>query len=885
MYKIAEERFQELYKHYAGSSEQIDEYSSYLKSVTEDGTKLFEVPQVFQTNELIMTAFETPNNPVHLMSRIAIEGYIERQRMKRASYDHRYFAPLTEEEHESYLKDLIAIINYKYVWFCAKNYLFQKRNLYTFIDFFNAVVEFYSGMDTISYVYLYRGIPIPIRIKKKGRRQCYKLLYDAELKVLHLIKVSSEDYKQLWDALTTKLKAYYGKAPLLSEYCWEEAPTDKANIPILQDGVYYESFKSIEEDGIVYDYTRSSILSISKDLIDFTIPDGVSDIPDNCFMGNKSLRRVKFPSSLHHIPKAAFMDCEALEEVDLSSVDATGYSKIMVGSAAFCNCKSLKHIDMSKLKLDDGAELSFAYCLGIESIAELELPGWKKTQMNFFHCDNLKVLVRNPYADYGEFELAYCKSLCEIIIPRYTIPTGLLCGCENLVSVEITESGHWRKEFGAYCFAGCKSLSEIDTLKGGAQIGKKAFADCENLTRFVISKKDEWYTEIAETAFDGCHKMIIEWSDDSYYPQKETISDYWKRKGIETNKQNERDKESGIKAKDVFIKIYEEIKDADKDKKRNAISKLFRKQGRYIGMEVLYILKHDVCSWDEYLKLGRLFYECIPFSNMNDSGIIRTAIVSWAKSCTIQAYLQAPVHHKFKAVQQAYSILKFSHSYFKDGDVVYGEKTRHYASFDVLNTYFDYQDIEAKFTDEQKSFIGKFCSLSDIRMSYLMEHYLLKHLIAYNTIKGINDWNYEYANKEIEKISKHANSFCHISPAFLMEIGRHTWQQFIKDDIEKNYEELGEDELYLDRNESDYISFDVFSGEICRYTERISDSGPRGANLMIPDEYTQHDNNYDDNDCGYGRYAGTYVQDEMGWSDDDIDTVLDGDPDAYWNID
>lgn len=35
----------------------------------------------------------------------------------------------------------------------------------------------------------------------------------------------------------------------------------------------------------------------------------------------------------------------------------------------------------------------------------------------------------------------------------------------------------------------------------------------------------------------------------------------------------------------------------------------------------------------------------------------------------------------------------------------------------------------------------------------------------------------------------------------------------------------------------------------------------------------------------YGRYAGTYAQDEMGYSDDDIDTIFDGDPDAYWNID
>lgn len=35
----------------------------------------------------------------------------------------------------------------------------------------------------------------------------------------------------------------------------------------------------------------------------------------------------------------------------------------------------------------------------------------------------------------------------------------------------------------------------------------------------------------------------------------------------------------------------------------------------------------------------------------------------------------------------------------------------------------------------------------------------------------------------------------------------------------------------------------------------------------------------------YGRYAGSYAQDEMGYSDDDIDTIFEGDPDAYWNID
>ncbi len=35
----------------------------------------------------------------------------------------------------------------------------------------------------------------------------------------------------------------------------------------------------------------------------------------------------------------------------------------------------------------------------------------------------------------------------------------------------------------------------------------------------------------------------------------------------------------------------------------------------------------------------------------------------------------------------------------------------------------------------------------------------------------------------------------------------------------------------------------------------------------------------------YDKYSGSYAQDEMGYSDDDIDTIFEGDPNAYWNID
>ena len=35
----------------------------------------------------------------------------------------------------------------------------------------------------------------------------------------------------------------------------------------------------------------------------------------------------------------------------------------------------------------------------------------------------------------------------------------------------------------------------------------------------------------------------------------------------------------------------------------------------------------------------------------------------------------------------------------------------------------------------------------------------------------------------------------------------------------------------------------------------------------------------------YDKYSGSYAQDEMGYSDDDIETIFEGDPNAYWNID
>lgn len=45
------------------------------------------------------------------------------------------------------------------------------------------------------------------------------------------------------------------------------------------------------------------------------------------------------------------------------------------------------------------------------------------------------------------------------------------------------------------------------------------------------------------------------------------------------------------------------------------------------------------------------------------------------------------------------------------------------------------------------------------------------------------------------------------------------------------------------------------------------------------------DNDYDYEERHYGRYAGSYAQDVEGYSDEEINIIFDGEPDAYWNID
>lgn len=57
------------------------------------------------------------------------------------------------------------------------------------------------------------------------------------------------------------------------------------------------------------------------------------------------------------------------------------------------------------------------------------------------------------------------------------------------------------------------------------------------------------------------------------------------------------------------------------------------------------------------------------------------------------------------------------------------------------------------------------------------------------------------------------------------------------------------------------------------------------SEMEFHNQYNEDNNDDDYGSTHYRRYKGHYAQDVEGYSDNEIDSIFDGDPDAYWNID
>ena len=142
----------------------------------------------------------------------------------------------------------------------------------------------------------------------------------------------------------------------------------------------------IADDGCIINF-------VGYDVVDYSIPDGVTGIRGEGFNGMTKLQTITFPSSVQYISRRAFMDCPSLKSIhgDCVSDDNKGiiYEKQFYALIAANGIKS------------------YSVQEGLESI------GYEA----FVECPDLEeVIIPDSVTELGGYDFAYCYKLKKVVL-------------------------------------------------------------------------------------------------------------------------------------------------------------------------------------------------------------------------------------------------------------------------------------------------------------------------------------------------------------------------------------------------------------------------------------------------------------------------------------
>ena len=297
---------------------------------------------------------------------------------------------------------------------------------------------------------------------------------------------------------------------------------------------------SVSEDNKVYD-SRGNCKAIIETLTDTlikgcsntVIPNSVTIIGNNSFMGCKGLNDIKIPNSVTVIGDNAFKSCEKLTSIEIpdsvttigtSAFSSTSLTEIIIPksvtkieASVMWGCRQLTEVNLPDSLTSIGYS-TFRFCSGLTSII---IPA-SVNQIGddaFYGCTNMiSISIPDQVTEIGSSAFYACESLTTIHIPDQvtTIGAGAFSGCESLTTIHIPDQV---TTIGARAFSGCDSLTEIHIPDSVMKIERQAFHSCCNLKRIVVSEGNKVYDSrdncnaIIETSTNkiirGCENTII----------------------------------------------------------------------------------------------------------------------------------------------------------------------------------------------------------------------------------------------------------------------------------------------------------------------------------------------------------------------------------------
>ena len=169
-----------------------------------------------------------------------------------------------------------------------------------------------------------------------------------------------------------------------------------------------------------------------------------------------------------------FYNCEALEKIDLSSLNT---DKVTDMSYMFGNCSSLKEINFSSVNTSLVTNMSYMFCK-CSSLIKLDLSSFDTKQVinmtnMFSFCSSMKAL-----------------NLSTFKIDQVTDMTWMFYNCTSLEKLDLSSFSDNKVKNMAYMFNGCNSLKElnISNLKTN-QVSNMTgiFIDCNSLIELDLS--------------------------------------------------------------------------------------------------------------------------------------------------------------------------------------------------------------------------------------------------------------------------------------------------------------------------------------------------------------------------------------------------------------
>ena len=289
---------------------------------------------------------------------------------------------------------------------------------------------------------MFKFNPLPIKKNIKN------IFVNASTCHIYEPHVTNKNYDEIVDTIN-KFKAETKATHIIIWSC-DYSVVDKFIHEYGEDNI---EFKSIAYDKDTFN--NYLIENNIHTLIEFTVPDNVQALSDDCFDNCFKLTKINIPSSVRTFGKFCFACCHCLSEINIPS------SVSSLGDFCFECCEYMSYVNIPT----SVSNLS-PYC--------------------FYSCENLsEINIPTSVTSIGDDCFHYCSSLSQINIPTSVTSIGDWCfsKCSSLSQINIPSSV---SSISDWCFANCEDLSQINIPSSVSSIGESCFYNCNKLTNIII---------------------------------------------------------------------------------------------------------------------------------------------------------------------------------------------------------------------------------------------------------------------------------------------------------------------------------------------------------------------------------------------------------------